>query len=322
MIYWVISTAWVLLIYLIYGQALSALSYDLGVHLGTQLPADIITEIGVAFFLGFAIVDAIVYIPLFLVSLVGFWAMYTWWWVLFSAALGISLYWPIACLATMTFLQNEPTWKLPNEEYRTYSVVLPCISIWATWGLWLMLAEASSYSSSPPVTGATAKSPNAAGLSSPWSWWVIQFPGWALLGFLIASQALTACVSYEYGVYLGTEEPPDQVTPVGAGFLYGFTVADVMASIPLLLLGLIGHWRGEIWANVVLAASLGILMYWALVPWTAVVSARDAAEWKLVHELPYWATIGIVVPWAVTSLWLIAEPVQLNYRRGIVLKEE
>lgn len=40
---------WVLLLYLVYAQAIPAFDYDLGVAMGTQESAARITEVGVAF---------------------------------------------------------------------------------------------------------------------------------------------------------------------------------------------------------------------------------------------------------------------------------
>ena len=40
---------WLLLIYLIYAQGITAFGYDLGVAMGTQEPATMITEVGAAF---------------------------------------------------------------------------------------------------------------------------------------------------------------------------------------------------------------------------------------------------------------------------------
>ena len=49
--------------YLVVAQYVSAFEYSLGVRTGTQEPADRITEVGVAFFSGFAGAD-LVYTPL------------------------------------------------------------------------------------------------------------------------------------------------------------------------------------------------------------------------------------------------------------------
>ena len=63
--YWLLQIpGWLLLLYLIYAQAIPAFSYDLGVAMGTQESASQITEVGAAFWYGFAFGDLITYIPL------------------------------------------------------------------------------------------------------------------------------------------------------------------------------------------------------------------------------------------------------------------
>ncbi len=42
------SPGWLLLVSLVFAQGVSALSYELGVTLGTQEPAEAITEVGAA----------------------------------------------------------------------------------------------------------------------------------------------------------------------------------------------------------------------------------------------------------------------------------
>ncbi len=57
-VFWALQgPGWLLLIYLIYAQGISACRYELDVSMGTQEPAKQITEVGVAFWYGFALGD-------------------------------------------------------------------------------------------------------------------------------------------------------------------------------------------------------------------------------------------------------------------------
>ncbi len=63
---WILHVpGWLLVFYLIYAQAIPAFDYELGVSMGTQESADIISDVGVAFWYGFAFGDLIIYIPIF-----------------------------------------------------------------------------------------------------------------------------------------------------------------------------------------------------------------------------------------------------------------
>ena len=62
---------WLLLAYLIYAQGISAFSYELGVAMGTQEPSHRISEVGAAFWYGFALGDLLIYIPVLCAGLIG-----------------------------------------------------------------------------------------------------------------------------------------------------------------------------------------------------------------------------------------------------------
>lgn len=132
---------WVLLAYLVYAQGVSALDYDLGIAMGTQEPANRITEVGVAFFYGFALGDLVFYIPLLLLGLIGAWLGRRWGQVLMSAAFGITVYWPIVCLGAVVRARDAPGWSIGDET--GYWIVLPLIALWGAWGLWRQLRRAS-----------------------------------------------------------------------------------------------------------------------------------------------------------------------------------
>lgn len=133
---------WLLVIYLIVAQAISAVSYDLGVVMGTQESAQQITAVGAAFWYGFAFGDLVVYLPLLITGLVSYQIGFTWGRIVLGAALGITIYWPIVCLATVVAARNAPGWHLPKES--DYWIVLPVITIWAVWGLWWVTESAGT----------------------------------------------------------------------------------------------------------------------------------------------------------------------------------
>lgn len=139
-------------------------------------------------------------------------------------------------------------------------------------------------------------------------YWLLQIPGWLLLFYLIYAQAIPA-FSYDIGVAMGTQEPAEQITEVGTAFWYGFALADLVTYIPLLAVGLIGHWIRKTWGHVILGAALGITVYWPVVCLAAVIAARDASGWNLTNETPYWVVLPLITLWGVWGLWfLMKEP--------------
>jgi len=125
---------WLLLLYLVYAQALPAFDYELGVSMGTQEPAEQITEVGVAFWYGFAFGDIVAYIPLLAAGLYGHWLGRMWGRVFLAAAVGITVYWPVVSLAVVVAARDAAGWNPANET--AFWIALPLIALWGVWGLW------------------------------------------------------------------------------------------------------------------------------------------------------------------------------------------
>ncbi len=130
-LFWFVQLpGWFLFAYLLVAQCAAALNYRLGVRMGTQEPAARVTEIGVAFWKGFAGADLVLYMPLLGIGLAGHAFDAGWARVVLAAALGITAYWPVVCLWALRAAHGVPNWDLRNE--RQYWRVLPLI---AAWGL-------------------------------------------------------------------------------------------------------------------------------------------------------------------------------------------
>jgi len=139
---WILHVpCWLLVFYLIYAQAIPAFDYELGVSMGTQESADIISDVGVAFWYGFAFGDLIIYIPLLVFGLLGHWFKKNWGNILLSASLGITVYWPIVCLAAVVSARDATGWNLESEV--AYWIVLPLITVWGLWGLRYISTQSS-----------------------------------------------------------------------------------------------------------------------------------------------------------------------------------
>jgi hypothetical protein len=136
------------------------------------------------------------------------------------------------------------------------------------------------------------------------SFWVIQGPGWLLLLYLVIAQGLSA-LNYQLGVRMGTQEPEDRITKVGVAFFWGIAVADLIFYIPLLCAGLIGHWLGTEWGALLLAAALGITIYWPAMCLATVRRARRMQAWSLPKERDYWIVLPLIAGWAALSLLLL-----------------
>jgi hypothetical protein len=138
--FWIIQVpGWLLLVYLVIAQGVPAFDYELGTRMGTQEPAETITEVGTAFWYGFALGDLLVYIPILLAGLIGHMRTRPWGRILLSAGLGITVYWPVVCLITIADARDAAGWSIANET--PYWIVLPLITVWGIWGLWAAVKE-------------------------------------------------------------------------------------------------------------------------------------------------------------------------------------
>lgn len=135
--FWMVQIpGWLLFVYLVYAQAIPAFDYELGVRMGTQESAEQITEVGKAFWYGFAFADLVVYLPLLAAGLVGHRLNRQWHRAVLGGALGITVYWPIVVLAAAINARNATGWAI---DERPYWIALPVIALWASGALWNMV---------------------------------------------------------------------------------------------------------------------------------------------------------------------------------------
>lgn len=135
--FWIVQgPGWALFTYLVVAQCVSAFDYARGVRMGAQEPAERITAVGVAFFKGFAGAD-LFYAPLLALGLLGHFRGAAWSDPVLGAALGITVYWPIVCLWSVSAARGARGWDLPKEAQ--YWRVLPAISLWGAVGMIVIL---------------------------------------------------------------------------------------------------------------------------------------------------------------------------------------
>ena len=116
--------------------------------MGTQEPATVITEVGAAFWYGFAFGDLVFYIPLLAAGLIGHLRHARWTGIVLGAALGITAYWPIVCLAAMVDARDAAGWNISSEM--PYWMVCLTVALWSALGLWRLLRRDTRESASEP----------------------------------------------------------------------------------------------------------------------------------------------------------------------------
>lgn len=136
---------------------------------------------------------------------------------------------------------------------------------------------------------------------SEFGFWIVQFPGWLLFLYLLVAQC-TAALSYSLGVRMGTQEPSEKITEVGVALFKGFAGADLVLYVPLLGIGLIGHYLAAPWTDLILGAALGITVYWPIVCLWTIRCARGSSGWSLPKERQYWIVLPFIALWGFFGL--------------------
>jgi len=124
------------IIYLL-GQTMACINYDFAVSLDLQEPAREITEVGVALNKGFGLGDTVIYMPLFIVGIIGLIRRSAFGLYALIGAMAITAYWPVVCLATLFYAKGASGWSF--SDYTTYTIVLSLIAIYGIWGFWYLV---------------------------------------------------------------------------------------------------------------------------------------------------------------------------------------
>ena len=118
------------------GQTMAFINYDFAVSIELQEPAREITEVGVALNKGFGFGDTVIYIPLFIVGIIGLIRKSVFGFYAMIGALAITAYWPVVNLATLFYAKKASGWSF--SDYTIYTIVLSLIAIYGIWGFWFL----------------------------------------------------------------------------------------------------------------------------------------------------------------------------------------
>lgn len=125
-----------LIVFLVIGQALSLINYDLALSLGLQESIEEIGNIGIVWAKGFAFGDTILYIPLLIAAIVGLLRGKKWGLYLMFGSLAISIYWPIIHLYVI--YAGRDILDLHPDKYISFPITLSLIILYGLCGMWYL----------------------------------------------------------------------------------------------------------------------------------------------------------------------------------------
>jgi hypothetical protein len=135
--FWILfGVGCLLALLLLFGQTLAVFNYDLTVAWGLQESEAEVGKVGIAYAKGFGFGDTLIYLPLLLAGLAGLAGKKKWAIFPMFGALAITAYWPIVCLYAV--LVDRAAITLAPDKYVSYAILLPLISIYGLWGMWLI----------------------------------------------------------------------------------------------------------------------------------------------------------------------------------------
>ena len=118
------------------GQTMAVINYDFAVSIGLQESVNEITEIGVASNKGFGFGDTVIYIPLYVLGIIGLLKRSAFGFYAMFGAMAITMYWPVVGLSMVIFAKGAPGWQFTN--YTSYSILLSIIAFYGIWGFWFL----------------------------------------------------------------------------------------------------------------------------------------------------------------------------------------
>ena len=118
------------------GQTLGVFNYDAAVSIGMQESEEEIGKVGIAFAKGFGFADAIFYIPLLLLGIIGLLKNKKWGEYSMFGAMAITVYWPIVHLYAIFIERNFI--NLHTEKYFLYPIILGLIILYGLFGMWYL----------------------------------------------------------------------------------------------------------------------------------------------------------------------------------------
>lgn len=135
--FWILIGLAVLLnIIYLFGQTMAIVDYDFAVLIGLQEPENEITKIGVAINKGFGLGDTLVYMPIFIMGIIGLLKRSAFGFYAMCGAMAITVYWPIVSLSTLFFAEGAEGWYF--TDYTSYSALLSLIALYGIWGFWYL----------------------------------------------------------------------------------------------------------------------------------------------------------------------------------------
>jgi hypothetical protein len=126
------------------GQTMSLIDHDLTVSLGLQESEEEIGKVGIAFARGFALGDTVLYIPLFVIGIIGLVKRRSWGTFFMFGALAVTVYWPVVHL--FAIYAGRSSMHLSSEKYLSYSIILPLIALYGLWGMWFLYKNRIKFS--------------------------------------------------------------------------------------------------------------------------------------------------------------------------------
>lgn len=135
----------------------------------------------------------------------------------------------------------------------------------------------------------------------PFAFWLIMAYLVFDLVFILVGQT-ASLFAYDFTVRMGLQESVEAVSEYGVQMNRAFGLADTVVSIPLMLLSLVGFAGRRPWVIPILAAFMGISIYWPVYCTGLFLFLKGVPGYNLVPGMGY----GIVLALhAAIGIWIL-----------------
>jgi hypothetical protein len=98
---------------------------------------------------------------------------------------------------------------------------------------------------------------------------------------------LGSLINYQFTVNLGLQESADVISKFGVAMNKGFSIADTIIYVPILIFALVGFIKKQKWSVACMAGVMAITAYWPIVCLATLFFAKGTPDFYFTSYINY-----------------------------------
>lgn len=141
-------------------------------------------------------------------------------------------------------------------------------------------------------------------------WFIILFSIFLLIMLLVGQ--FGSLISYQFTVNLGLQESVKVISKFGVAMNKGFSTADTIIYIPILIFALVGFIKKRKWSIVCMAGAMAITAYWPIACLATLLFAKGTPNFYFTNYITYSLLLVIITIIGLYNLLILC----LNYKKS------